>query len=43
MDKIKIITDSTCDLPQSIIDEYDIEVIPLLVTISGESYKDQVI
>lgn len=41
MDKIKIITDSTCDLPQSIIDEYDIEVIPLLVTISGESYKDR--
>ncbi|CDM68144.1 DegV domain-containing protein [Clostridium bornimense] len=41
MDKIKIITDSTCDLPQSIIDEYDIEVIPLLVTINGESYKDR--
>lgn len=41
MDKIKIITDSTCDLPQSIIDEYNIEVIPLLVTINGESYKDR--
>lgn len=41
MEKIKIITDSTCDLPQFIIDEYDIEVIPLLVTINGESYKDR--
>ena len=41
MEKIKIITDSTGDLPQFIIDEYDIEVIPLLVTINGESYKDR--
>ncbi|WP_294342699.1 DegV family protein [uncultured Clostridium sp.] len=41
MDKIKIITDSTCDLPQSIIEKFDIEVIPLLVTINGETYKDR--
>ncbi|AAO35005.1 DegV family protein [Clostridium tetani] len=40
MNKIKIITDSTADLSKEIIDKYDIEVIPLLVTFGEESYKD---
>lgn len=40
MNKIKIITDSTSDLSKEIIDKYDIEVIPLLVTFGEESYKD---
>ena len=34
--KIKIITDSTCDLPDHIIDKYDIEMIPLVFTIDGK-------
>ncbi|SHI04917.1 EDD domain protein, DegV family [Clostridium collagenovorans DSM 3089] len=42
MDKIKIITDSTCDLPKEVVEKYDIEVIPLIVNINGESYYDGV-
>ena len=40
MEKIKIITDSTADLPSDIIKKYDIDVLPLLVNISGKSYLD---
>ena len=42
MDKIKIITDSTCDLPKNIVEEFGIEVIPLSVNINSKSYKDGV-
>ena len=42
MQKIKIITDSTCDLNKEIIERYDIEVLPLLVNIDNETYKDGV-
>lgn len=31
MEKIKIITDSTADLPKDIYEKYDIEVLPLLI------------
>ncbi len=39
---IKIITDSAADLPQEIINEYDITVLPLLVTYNDEVYEDGV-
>lgn len=42
MNKIKIITDSTCDLPKHIVDKYDIEVLPLLVNIDEKTYMDNV-
>ncbi|AYF53526.1 DegV family protein [Clostridium botulinum] len=42
MDKIKIITDSTCDLNNQVIREYDIDVIPLIVNFGEESYIDGV-
>ncbi|WP_040210343.1 DegV family protein [Clostridium polynesiense] len=42
MTKIKIITDSTCDLNQELIKKYDIEVIPLIINIGDESYLDGV-
>jgi DegV family protein with EDD domain len=42
VDKIKIITDSTADLPPDIVERYDIEVLPLLVNINGNTYKDGV-
>ncbi|WP_027631600.1 DegV family protein [Clostridium hydrogeniformans] len=42
MGKIKIITDSTCDLNLEIIRKYDIEVIPLIVNFGEESYLDGV-
>ncbi|MBQ4117851.1 MAG: DegV family protein [Oscillospiraceae bacterium] len=37
---IKIISDSTADLPKELIVIYDIEVLPLLVTLGENSYKD---
>lgn len=40
MEKIKIITDSTSDLPLEIIKQYDIEVLPLTVHFGEESYRD---
>ncbi|ACO83562.1 DegV family protein [Clostridium botulinum] len=42
MEKIKIITDSTADLPKNIIEKYDIEVIPLFVSFGDKVYKDGV-
>ncbi|EOC99462.1 DegV family protein [Caldisalinibacter kiritimatiensis] len=42
MSKIKIITDSTCDLSPELIKQNNISVIPLYVTFDDESYKDGV-
>jgi DegV family protein with EDD domain len=42
MEKIKLITDSTCDLPIDIIKKYNIEVIPVLINFGEESYLDGV-
>lgn len=42
MNKIKIITDSTLDLPIDVIKERDIEVLPLLINFGEESYLDGV-
>ncbi|MBQ7123604.1 MAG: DegV family protein [Oscillospiraceae bacterium] len=40
MRPIKIISDSTADLPRELIEKYDIEVLPLSVTLGENSYKD---
>lgn len=42
MNKVIILTDSTCDLSQEIIKEYDIKVIPLHITFGDESLDDGV-
>lgn len=42
MDKIKLVIDSTCDLPKEIIEEYDIEVLPVLINFGEDSYLDGV-
>ncbi|MDD4049308.1 MAG: DegV family protein, partial [Clostridia bacterium] len=42
MAKIKIATDSTADLPQALIKEYDIAVIPLKVFFEEKGYKEGV-
>ena len=42
MEKIKIITDSTLDLPLDLIKEKNIEVLPLLINFGEESYLDGV-
>lgn len=39
---IRIIVDSTCDIPQELIDQYGIEVLPLHVLVDGKEYLDGV-
>jgi DegV family protein with EDD domain len=40
--KIGIITDSTCDIPQDLIEKYAIGVVPLMVTLGDRQYRDRV-
>lgn len=40
--KIKITTDSTCDLSQELIEKYNISVLPLTVIKNGQAYRDRV-
>ncbi len=40
MGKVQIITDSSAYLPQKYVDEYQIEVVPLLLNWEGKSYRD---
>ncbi|HKM03431.1 MAG TPA: DegV family protein [Lachnospiraceae bacterium] len=40
MGNIKIIADSTCDLSQNLIKQYDITIIPLCIVLDMESYYD---
>ncbi|KSU63381.1 fatty acid-binding protein DegV [[Bacillus] enclensis] len=42
MNKIKIVTDSTGDLTEKEINDLDIHVVPLSITIDGETYLDRV-
>ncbi|GLV65548.1 hypothetical protein Bmyc01_42170 [Bacillus mycoides] len=42
MQKIKIVTDSTADLSQEVIEKYDIYVLPLSISVNGQTYLDRV-
>ena len=42
MDQIRIVTDSTCDLPDEVLKEYNIAVAPLTVRFGQRSFKDRV-
>ncbi|GAF20941.1 MULTISPECIES: DegV family protein [Shouchella] len=42
MTKIKIVTDSTCDIDASILQELGVTVVPLSININGKSYLDGV-
>ncbi|MEH7075439.1 DegV family protein [Neobacillus drentensis] len=42
MSKVKIVTDSTMDMPIEVAEKLGIVVVPLSVTINGESYLDRV-
>jgi DegV family protein with EDD domain len=35
-----LVTDSTCDLPQYLVDQYNIEVVPSILVLEGKEYKD---
>ena len=39
---IKIIADSTCDLPEEMFQTYNINTIPLKVSIAGKTYDDKI-
>ena len=40
MRKVAVVTDSTCCLPQEIVEKYDICVVPLEIVYEGKSYRD---
>ena len=42
MGKVKIITDSTSDIPRNIVDKYDIEILPLTIYFGEDEYRDWV-
>ncbi len=42
MQKIKIVTDSTADLTQDVIEKYGIHVLPLSIFVNGQTYLDRV-
>jgi DegV family protein with EDD domain len=42
MARVKIVTDSTSDLPPALVKEWDITVVPLLVHFDSETYLDRV-
>lgn len=42
MQKIKIVTDSTADLTQDVIEKYGIHVLPLSISVNGQTYLDRV-
>ncbi len=37
---IRIVTDSTCDLPPEVIKEHAIAVIPILIHVGPQEYRD---
>jgi DegV family protein with EDD domain len=39
---VKIVTDSTCDLPDSVLAKYDITVIPMYINVESHGYLDGV-
>lgn len=39
---VQIIADSTCDLSQELLEKYNIKILPLMINLEGDSYKDGV-
>ena len=42
MKKIRIVSDSTCDLSRELIEKYEISIIPLCITLGEDTYLDGV-
>ncbi|MHA2358092.1 MAG: DegV family protein [Candidatus Heimdallarchaeaceae archaeon] len=38
---MKVIVDSTCDLPKDLVDKYDIDIVPVYVNYEGKTYADR--
>jgi DegV family protein with EDD domain len=41
INRVRIVTDSACDLPQTVADELGIEIVPLTIRIDGKEYTDR--
>jgi DegV family protein with EDD domain len=39
---VKIVSDSTCDLPKNLLDQHQITIVPLYINMDGQSYLDGV-
>ena len=37
---VKIISDSTCDLSQELLEKYDVEIVPLHILLGDQEYED---
>ena len=37
---LQLVTDSSCDLPEELIQKYKIHVVPLIVNIDGKAYRE---
>ncbi len=42
MGKVHLVTDTVCCLPDNLVKEYDISIVPMSLTINGKPYRDQV-
>ena len=42
MSRIKVVTDSTADLPDDLLNDLDIEVLPVEIVLDGKTYRDDV-
>ena len=42
MPRVRIVTDSSCDLPPELIHEYGIQIVPLHIIINDETYLDRI-
>ncbi len=40
MTSVKVVTDSTADVPPHLLQELDIEVVPLYINFGDETYRD---
>lgn len=40
MSKIKLISDSTCDMPKELLEKYNIGIVPLSIVLGEQPYKD---
>ena len=41
MRKIAILTDSACDIPPELEKQYDIDILPFVITLDGVSYVER--
>lgn len=39
---VKIITDSTCDLPKELLEKYDIDIVTMYIVLDAKSYKERI-